>query len=167
MAILNQQFEWSDFKSNPDLRNAYQGTPAKTLLPRDRLLCRFITTESKARGVRGNEIYLGPWWTEWRSTVKLLNKWQAAATTPKEVLRAKLALTRGFSQELDGLVQIVLTQPVYAWKGIARHQEDTLLKVTYMGGGEQLFLPNLASDRTGEKSTVAHFHCFSWVDSLS
>ena len=167
MAILNEQFEWSDFKANPKIRDAFLGMPAKTLIPAKRLLCRFISTGATPTDPNGTEIYLGPWWTEWESTAKLLHKWKTAAATPREVLRAELAVTRDFSRKFDGLVQIVLTQPVYAWRGPARHQEDKQLKVTYLGGGEQLFLPNLASDRTGERSDVAYMHCFSWVDSLA
>ena len=63
-------------------------------------------------------------------------------------------------------MQIILTQPVYAWKGIAQHQDDNRRGVTYLGGGEQFFLPNLASDPNGLSSNVAHLHCFTAIESL-
>lgn len=47
-----------------------------------------------------------------------------------------------------------------------RHQNDAALNVTYIGGGEQYYLPNLASDPNGLSSNVAYLHCFTSVDSL-
>jgi hypothetical protein len=42
-----------------------------------------------------------------------------AAHRVKHVIRARLAVTSQFSQEPDGLVQIILTKLVYAWKDSA------------------------------------------------
>lgn len=167
MAILNANLDWSSFANSPGVQSAFRGTPVKTLIPAGRLLCRFITAESKKNGIPGNEIYLGPWWTEWSSTAKMLNDWKTSKSTPRDILRGRLAVTKAFSSHMDGMVQVALTQPVYAWKGPARYQTDKRAKVTYLGGGEQLFLPNLASDRTGVTSNVAQMHCWSWVDSLA
>ena len=86
---------------------------------------------------------------------------------PTDVVRAKLAVTEEFSRELDSLVQIILTEPVYAWKGIAQYQNDKASRVTYIGGGTQFYLPNLASDAQGLSSSVAYMHCFTSVESLS
>jgi hypothetical protein len=165
MAILNENLNWQDF-ANPDLQRAFQRTPEKCLLPVDQLLCRFITAESQKHGTRGNEIFLSPWWSDWNKTAGMIGQWSSQGASARNVIRAKLAITQRFSEKLDGLVQIVLTKPVYCWKGPARHQEDKLQKVTYLGGGEQYFLPNLASDKQGLSSNVAHMHSWSWVDSL-
>ncbi len=38
--------------------------------------------------------------------------------------------------------------------------------ITYLGGGEQFHLPNLASDAQRLSSNVAYLHCFTAVESL-
>jgi hypothetical protein len=98
------------------------------------------------------------------STVAMLARFRAAKVT--DIVRGQMAVPEAFSQKLDSLVQIILTQPVYAWKGIARHQDDKASHVTYIGGGEQYYLPNLGSDPNGLSSHVAYLHCFTSVDSL-
>ena len=166
MPILNGNLEWSQFDRNPEIRNAFNGVPAKTLLPSGAMLCRFITTETAKKEYVDSGIYSSPWWTEWGTTAKMLGRWQTATVKPIDVIRARLAVTGKFSAKLDSLVQIILTQPVYAWKGSARHQEDDDLKLTYLGGGEQLFLPNLVSDKKSLSCSVAYLHCFTSIDSL-
>ena len=63
-------------------------------------------------------------------------------------------------------LQIVLSKPVFAWKGTARYQEDSIQRVTYLGGAEQLYIPNLASDDSGFSSNVAYMHCFTAIESF-
>lgn len=165
MAILNENLDWhSIMASHPDVGRAFRGTPEKTMLATNEMLCRFITTESKKKGIPGNHVFFSPWWMEWSTTVGMLSRFKAAA--PKDVVRAKLAVTEAFSRELDSLVQIILTEPVYAWKGTAQYQDDKTGRVTYIGGGTQFYLPNLASDAQGLSSNVAYMHCFTSVDSL-
>jgi hypothetical protein len=86
--------------------------------------------------------------------------------SPRDVIRALFAVSMEYSWELDSLLQIVLTKPVYAWKGIARYQNDRLLRVIHMGGAEQLYLPNLSAGKDGLASDVAHLHCFTSTDWL-
>ena len=164
MAILNETLEWGNFST--DVHAAFRGTPIKTLVLVNRVLARFITTESKKKATRGNEIFLSPWWSEWATTVRDVHKWGTMGAPARDVIRARFAVTLQFSQELDSFVLIVLKQPVYAWKGIVKHQEDKDQKLTYLGGATQLFLPNLASDAQGLSSEVAYLHCFSSVDEL-
>ena len=165
MAILNENLDWHSIAaSHPDVGRAFRGTPEKTLIATNEMLCRFITTESKRKGIPGNHVFFSPWWMEWGTTVGMLSRFKGAA--PRDVVRAKLAVTEAFSRELDSLVQIILSEPVYAWKGIAKHQDDNAARVTYMGGGTQFYLPNLASDAQGLSSNVAYMHCFTSVDSL-
>jgi hypothetical protein len=164
MAILNEHLDWhSIVASHPDVGRAFRGTPEKMLIATNEMLCRFITTESKKKGIPGNHVFFSPWWMEWGTTVSILSRFKAA---PKDVVRAKLAVTEAFSRELDSLVQIILTEPVYAWKGTAQYQDDKTSRVTYIGGGTQFYLPNLASDAQGLSSNVAYMHCFTSVDSL-
>ena len=166
MAILNENIEWDGIvASHPDVGRAFRGTPAKTRLPTNEMLCRFITTESKKKGIPGNHVFFSPWWMEWGAAVAMMSRFKTVA--PKDVVRAKLAVTEDFSRELDSLVQIILTEPVYAWKGIAQYQNDKASRVTYIGGGTQFYLPNLASDAQGLSSSVAYMHCFTSVESLS
>jgi hypothetical protein len=167
VTILNETLDWSAFAATPSLRDSFRGTPAKTLLPAGRCLSRFITCESKKKNIHGNEIFLSPWWTNWNDTWTMLAKWKAFKVAPKQTIRAKLAVTSAMNVELDSLVQIILTSPVYAWQGPARHQEDKTAGITYLGGGTQLFLPNLAVDASGSSSPVAYIHCFTSIDTLT
>jgi|ERR1017187_1667742 hypothetical protein len=124
-AILNENLEWPDITAaHPEVALAFRGTPVKNLVKPGRMLCRFITTESKKKGIRGNEIFKSPWWMDWGSSVGMLSRWKSRAA-PREVIRAKMAVPEAFSQELDSLVQIIFTRPVYAWKGIAQSQNDS------------------------------------------
>jgi hypothetical protein len=166
MPILNENLDWKHFQNDRSLRNAFIGAPTKTMISAGEMLCRFITTETEKKEYESSGIYSSPWWADWNVTARMLARWKAANIKPRDVIRAKLAVPRQFSAGLDSLVQIILTQPVFAWKGIARHQEDTVLKVTYIGGGEQIFLPNLVSDPRGLNCNVAYLHCFSSVDLL-
>lgn len=166
MAILNENLDWTGIvASHPDAGRAFSGTPEKTLIATNEMLCRFITTESERKGIPGNHVFFSPWWMEWGAAVAMLSRFKTLA--PKDVVRAKLAVTEEFSRELDSLVQIILIESVYAWKGIAQYQNDKASRVTYIGGGTQFYLPNLASDGQGLSSNVAYMHCFTSVESLS
>lgn len=166
MAILNENLEWTQIiAAKPNDGLAFRGAPQKVLLAKNQMLCRFITTESKQRGTPGNHIFFSPWWMDWRETVAMLTRFKSAA--PRSVVRAKLAVTHDFSRELDSLVQIILKEPAYTWKGIARHQNDKTNSLTYIGGGTQFYLPNLASDAQGLSSRIAYLHSFTSVDSLT
>jgi hypothetical protein len=165
-AILNDDLEWQKIVTDyPDVARAFRGIPGKTLVQPRHMLCRFITTESEKRGIRGNEIFKSPWWMDWNAAVSMLTRFKAAKVA--NVVRGRMAVPRAFSEELDSLAQIILTKPVYAWKGVARHQDDRALQITYIGGGEQYYLPNLSSDPKGLSSAVSYLHCFTSVDSLS
>jgi hypothetical protein len=162
--ILNQDLDWD--KVDPDVRKAFRGSATKTMIPANKMLCRFITAESKRRNIRGNEIFFSPWWTDWNSTFHMIARWKTTGATTKEIVRAKLAVTEKFSQELDCLVQIVLTKPVFGWEGVINYQNDKIRQVTYVGGATQYYLPNLASDPKGLSSSVAYLQCFTSIDSL-
>ena len=166
MAILNQELEWREVALAPDTRNGFREPPAKVLLKPGTMLCRFITTKSKKKHIPGNETFKGAWWLDWSSAIAELNRWRTAKVLPKNVIRGRMAVCTQFNRKLDSLVQVVLTNPVYAWKGLARYQDDSVRRITCLGGGEQLFIPNLPSDDSGLSSAVAHMHCFTAIDSL-
>jgi hypothetical protein len=167
MAVLNENLDWNQITAaRPDVRQAFRGVPVKTLVAQGELLCRFITTESKKKGIAGNETFRSPWWMNFSSAIHEIAKWRTTKALPKDVIRARMAVTSDFSQELDSLVQIILTQPVYGWKGIAQHQDDNRRGVTYLGGGEQFYLPNLAADPNGLSSNYAYMHWFGSIEEL-
>lgn len=167
MPILNENLDWNQIvKNNVNAQQAFLRTPVKTLLSQNQMLCRFITTQLNKENIRDSGIFSSPWWTDWNGTIQMLSRWKTAQASTKDVLRGKLAITSEFSAELDSLVQIVLTKPVYGWKGIARYQDDNNIKVTYIGGAMQLYVPNLAANPMELTSNVAYLHCFSSVDSL-
>ncbi len=166
MTILNQDIEWRELAVNPDIRDAFRGTPTKTLLDPGVMLCRFITCAQKEKKIKGNQIFGAEWWLDWSSAIAEFNRWRASGIGPKEVLRARMAVTTKFNPELEGLAQIILTKQVYAWKGKARHQEDSIRQVTYLGGAEQFYLPHLASDDESMRSDYAYMHSFTFTDSL-
>jgi len=164
--ILNQDLDWDKF--DLDVKGAFRrGAAVKIQIAPNSMLCRFITAESKKNNIRGNEIFFSPWWTDWDSTFHLIARWRATGATTEEIVRAKLAVTEKFSRELDYLVQIVLTKPVFAWEGVTNYQDDKIRHVTYIGGATQLYLPNLASDSKGLSSSVAYVQCFTSVDSIT
>jgi hypothetical protein len=164
-SVLNDGPEWHHIPAQD--RSAFRGTPVKTLVQPQRMLCRFITTESPKRGIRGNETFKSSLWMDWSTTVSMLARWSAAGRiAPREVIRARMAVPQLFSPELDSLVQTIFTKPVYGWKGTAQFQTDSARGMTYLGGGEQYYIPHLASDSLGLNSKVAYFQCFTSVDSL-
>jgi len=164
MAILNESLEWRDF--NARVHDAFRSQATKILLEHGTLLCRFITAESAQHDIQGNEIFASPWWLHWSSALADILRWNRAHASPAQTIRARMAVTSEMNQKMNNLAQIVLREQVYAWKGIARHQTDRNRRLTYMGGGEQLFLPNLASRDNPLTSPVAHLHCFTDVGSL-
>jgi hypothetical protein len=166
MMVLNEELDWRTLSMDPDTTRGFRGTPVKVLLDPGKTLCRFITTESKMKGIPGNHTFKSSWWLDWASAMVEIKHWKTVKVMAKDVIRGRLAVTTQFNRELDSLVQIILTKPVYAWKGTAAHQDDTIRRVTYLGGGEQLLVPNLASDRDGLSSAVAYMHCFTSVESL-
>ena len=165
MAVLNEEFEWDEIASKND-RLAFKGTPKKTLLSSGLMICRFITTSSDPNG-DGNATFGSPWWTDWDTAFAEITRWKTAWSSPRQIIRGRWAIPKRFSRELDSLVQIILTKPVYAWKGVARYQDDPIRLITYLGGAEQLFLPNLASNKDGLSSDVAYMHCFTGIESLN
>jgi hypothetical protein len=166
MTILNEELEWDDIASDDD-RLAFKGALQKILLPHEMMLCRFITTHSKIKDIPGNATFGSPWWTDWDTAFAEITRWRTAWSSPRQIIRGRWAIPKRFSRELDSLVQIILTKPVYAWKGIARYQDDPIRLITYLGGAEQLFVPNLASNKGGLSSDMAYMHCFSSIESLN
>jgi hypothetical protein len=166
VTVLNQEIEWTTIAVNQDILHAFQGIASKTLLSPGTMLCRFITCESKKRNIPGNETFKSPWWLDWSSAFTEITRWKTANNTLKYVIRDRMAVTASFNRELDSLVQIILTKPVYGWKGITRHQYDSVSRLKYRGGGEQFFVPNLSSENSGLSSDVAYVHCFTAIESL-
>jgi hypothetical protein len=167
LAALNEELDWKQIASDPKVSGAFLRPPVKTILNPGTSLCRFITTLTKNELKEGDKgEFNGRWWIEWRFAVAEINRWRTLRASPKDVLRGRFAVTTEFSSKLDSMLQIVLSKPVFAWKGTARYQEDSIQRVTYLGGAEQLYIPNLASDDSGFSSNVAYMHCFTAIESF-
>ena len=88
MPILNESLEWRDIARDPSVVRAFRGVPNKKLIPANKMLCRFITAESKLKGIRGNEIFRSVWWLDWDATWSMICKFRGTKTTPPDVVRA-------------------------------------------------------------------------------
>ena len=99
------------------VRDAFRVT-VKTLLQPRKMLCRFISSDlNLAKDKSIPDPFGRPWWMDWTTAVGMLSSWKNVSAT--EVVRARIAVTKKMSPKLDSLLQIVLKEPVYAWKGIA------------------------------------------------
>jgi hypothetical protein len=96
----------------------------------------------------------------------MLAHWRTQHAGAKDVIRARLAVTSQFSQELDSLVQIILTKAGLCLEGPSASPGRLIVRRDLPRRREQLYLPNLASDARGLSSNVACLHCFTAVESL-
>jgi hypothetical protein len=178
MHILNADLELSDLvRIYPDLNlarlaTAFRGRPIKTQFNRGDAFVRVISTEHG--GEKGTGIFSSPWWQREQSFYKLLRDFRGVE--PVQIMRGKLGIALTYSPRLDGLVQIVLTRRVYGWIGLAEHQEEPLTKLCYIGGAEQVLLPNLDARENfppyvrierALSSSFAYMRSYNWIADLS
>jgi len=72
-----------------------------------------------------------------------------------------LAVPKEFNARMEWISVIYLTQPVYAWSGKGARQLDAAQANTYLGGGgEQIFLPNLAANPLATTGQYARMRFF-------
>lgn len=84
----------------------------------------------------------------------------------QQAVRARLAITEAFNPMMQFFCQIIISRPIYGWKGFARHQPEKGGNLIYMGGAEQIYLPNLVSAYHSVSSDYAYIHHFGAADSL-
>lgn len=142
MDVLNQHFDF-DRDASSDDKAAFWGAPQKTvLLPRARLH-RLVTLEGG--GVRGNELFLSPWWYPVETWHELKRIAQSSSQPLPAVARTHLAVQEGWNKNLNWLCSIDLKKPAWAWRGKIRYQPTAPgSRIFLMGGLDQVYLPNLA-----------------------
>jgi hypothetical protein len=135
-------------------RHAFGRPPQETVFQPHTVLHRFVT--------RGENASQGDWWIT-SATLEVLRSHAARSKVPlPAVVRARLAIARHWSSQLDFLVSARLAIAARGWIGPARHQpvdaERSRTNVVVLGGTEQVLLPNLLGDthRTQPKVRAAH-----------
>lgn len=146
---------------------AFIGLPQRVLLRAGELLCRFITAENAKLNHYGNEVFRSPWWHTMDSFMQIYNLAKRVQAPLDQTARARLAITEHFNPTMQYFCQITITQPIYGWKGFARHQQEKRSNLVYMGGAQQIYLPNLVSPNTaGMSSDYAFIRYFGATDVL-
>ncbi len=155
MSILNENLNWEQIKaSDGKAKGSFDGYPSKTMYWPSQMLVRAITMDSK------KNIFSSPWWMDWNEVNQALSLSSRYNIVPSEMLRGELAIAPKFNPKLDGLVQIILSKPVYVWKGKASSQKVEERMLCLIGGGSQLYIPNLKADEFGLFSNFAPRGCF-------
>ncbi|MBL8736756.1 MAG: hypothetical protein JNL12_10045 [Planctomycetes bacterium] len=135
-------------------RHAFGRPPQEQVFQPGTVLHRFVT--------RGENASQGDWWVT-SATLELLRTHATRSKVPlANVVRARLAIARHWSPRLDFLVSARLSIAARGWVGAARHQRVDATRananVVFLGGTEQVLLPNLLGDthRTQPKVRKAH-----------
>ena len=163
MDVLNQDFDFQR-DASPDEKEAFWTPPQKFLLLPKVQLYRLVTLADVNRGFRGNELFRSPWWYP-RETFRELSRMAQSLNLPlPEVARTHLAVREAWNPLMDYLCIIELTKPAWVWRGPIRYQpQDDERRIFYMGGLDQVYLPNLdgASEDTGSNRSdyafIVHF----------
>lgn len=83
-------------------------------------------------------IFMGVWWTRKEVMAQILQGADESSAALRREWQHSLAMPKAHKGSRTRVVEIVLTEPVYAWVGIASPLYNK------RGGAEQVFLPNLA-----------------------
>lgn len=149
--MLNQELEWTDVRypinrqaSYYDPAFSFNFRPAKEMLPPGTILYRLDSPV-----VFG--IFMRAWWMKeaashriferaGSSSSALRQEWQnsLAMQKPRKGREGEFGGWRGEASTRTQVLKILITQPVFAWVGIA----SPLFQKS--GGEEQVYLPNLA-----------------------
>jgi hypothetical protein len=164
-AALNANFDFG--RDAPmDARRAFLGVPRKIKLSPGLSLCRFITPENAKLGYAGNYVFRSPWWFPISTLDEVLRVARLNKVPAVEAARARLAISDPYSPTMEGFCTMVITAPVWAWTGRASGQpKGEPDNVWYIGGEEQIYVPNLA-DNTGLSSKYAYLHHFGFSEDL-
>ncbi|MBL8175999.1 MAG: hypothetical protein JNK48_15080 [Bryobacterales bacterium] len=120
---------------------AFHGKPLKTKLVADTLLFRFSTLPD-------DYVFRGAWWLSHEVFLWLLEQANGDRKALIKLARMHLAVKFGWSSGMRHIYVIQLTQPVFAWVGPARAQQETaahLKDIRWPGQAQQIYLPNLMS----------------------
>lgn len=140
------------------MAKAFDGKPQKVRLEAGATLFRLTT-------LADGFIFAGVWWMSRHTYDGLLNAAKGDKVQLLKLARNHLAIKMGWSPGMRAIIQIRLKRPVYAWVGPARQQKETsagLKHITWTGGAEQIFLPNLADpNHRGASPHAAIEHTYS------
>ncbi len=149
MPVLNSH---SDLPSN--LRSAFGKPPQKTTFSPGERFCRLVT--------RGMNTLESPWWIREREMLRMERHAQLGGLALHEVVRPGLAVREDWNPSMDFLVTVQLLCSAIGWSGPARHQnaadKGTLSRVAFLGGKEQVYLPNLLCDNRFTSPTERREH---------
>jgi len=169
MDVLNQNFDFGR-DASPGDKKAFWSPPHKFLLLPKVKLYRLVTLADVKRGFRGNELFKSPWWYPRETFEELSRMAQSLNLSLPEVARTHLAVQEAWNPLMDNLCIIELTKPAWVWRGPCRYQPtDPEGKIFYMGGLDQVYLPDLArgtEDVVTDSSSYAFIVYFGRVSQL-
>lgn len=145
--VLNGSYVLSD-----DDRAAFRGLPQRRQFASGALLHRFVT--------RGETSAEGPWWLLPFDLANLRAHASRNGLTLAQVARPLLAVRFDWSPSMDQLVTVRLLCDAIAWIGPARHQafDEQPSNVVWIGGMQQVFLPNILADGKKTPPEVRQAH---------
>lgn len=148
-AVLNAAYELTKADQKP-----FRGDPVRKRFASGTRLHRFVT--------RGENRVEGPWWFT-SAVLRRIRLHALKAGLPlTSVARPWLAVSHHWNTRMDFLVTAELECDAIGWVGAARHQhyddEPENAHVVWIGGAEQVYLPNLLSDtrQTSDAVRAAH-----------
>lgn len=160
MPILNENYVF-ERQAPADARMAFSSHPKKTLFNPGVEFLRFITAENHRTGDKGNQIFGSPWWFSKQTFRRLVAHADPRGLGIGDIARIDLAVPRQFNAKMEWICVIYLTQPAYGWSGkAARQPAADHSNIYFGGGGEQIFLPNLAANPLATASQYARMRFF-------
>jgi hypothetical protein len=144
MDVLNTGLDFHR-DTDRDVKEAFWGPPCKNLLLPHVSLYRMVTLADPQAGYEGNELFLSPWWYP-QETWEELNRMAQRLDRPMaQVARTHLAVRDAWNPQMDWLCVIQLKKPVWCWRGKIRYQQTAPASgIYFLGGLDQVFIPNLA-----------------------
>ncbi len=137
-AAGNDSFDWAR-DASADVKDAFEGSPTRALLPTGTLIGRFAT--------RGSPRIDGPGWVDLATLEGIVERTASASRIGiGATARRDLAVTTEWSPRMDQIYFCRLCAPYWAWRGRASRQPLTYATDRLLPGGEvQLFIPQLDS----------------------
>lgn len=151
VALRGEARDGTTRSTSYDARASFDGTPVRTLLPTETVLYRLVPLAT-------GTYFADPWWMPKKVFEELHNDAAGSRHGGGRLFRAYVTqhLALPAASQLC-IVEIELTQPVYAWVGNA----SALFNRT--GGMEQVFLPNLANRGDPRSSRHARLVRTYWL----
>lgn len=115
---------------------AFTGTANKVMLPSNTLLFRMIT---------GNKNHLmANWWFQANEIERMIERSMKTSDLVGFV-RSRFAVKETWNPRMNYLLVIRLTSNIWGWTGKTRFQHSSeYSNMTFIGGGQQVYVPNLS-----------------------